>query len=150
RRDWAGAHGSHCADGDVVLRGLECHVGGDDLHAGGDAVVSFKDLIQAANNTAATTDRLGAQFAQELAIVLRSLERRLRPLIDDVSEGSRTAIVKASQANKARKEIEKALTESGYDDLAHSAYGSRLDPLVARVLATRRLAPPPPRLSVCL
>src|SRR4029077_2122198 len=64
-----------------------------------------------------------------------------------VSEGSRTAIVKASQANKARKEIEKALTESGYDDLAHSAYGSRLDPLVARVLATRRLAQQSARLS---
>jgi hypothetical protein len=92
-------------------------------------------------------DHLGHQFAIELAAVLRSLERRLRPLVVDVSEGSRTAIVKASLANKTRKEIEAQLQASGYDSLAESAYGTRLDRIVANVLETRRLAQQTARLS---
>lgn len=104
-------------------------------------------LIGASVKTAETVDRLGERFAAELAIVLRSMERRLRPLIVDVAEGSRTAIVKASQANKARKAIETALTEAGYPELAERAYGRRLDALVGRVLDSRRLAQQAARLS---
>jgi hypothetical protein len=109
--------------------------------------VSLERLINAAGETVALADRLSERFALELAQVLRALERRLPPLIHDVTEGSSTAIVKASHANKARKALDDALTRAGYDDLAASAYGSRLDALTARVLDTRRLAQATARLS---
>lgn len=107
----------------------------------------LKLLIGASVKTADTVDRLGERFAAELAAVLRAVERRLRPLVADVAEGSRTSIVKASHANKARKAIESALAEAGYPNLAESAYGARLDALTDRVLATRRLAQQSARLS---
>lgn len=109
--------------------------------------MSISDLVSSAIDTAGIVDRLGAQFAVELAAVLRSIERRLRPLVADAADGSRTAIIKAAQANKTRKGIEQALKDSGYDHLAESAYGKRLDPLVAHVLETRRLAQQVARLS---
>lgn len=109
--------------------------------------MSLERLLNAAGETVALADRLSERFARELAQVLRALERRLPPLIHDVTEGSSTAIVKASQANKARKALDDALTRAGYDDLAASAYGSRLDALTARVLDTRRLAQASARLS---
>jgi len=109
--------------------------------------VTILQLVKGAKDTAGEVDRLGQQFALDLSRVLRSLERRLRPLVVDVAEGSRTAIVKASQANKTRKAIEGALADSGYPELAESAYGSRLDTLVVRVLESRRLAQASARLS---
>ena len=109
--------------------------------------MSIERLITAAERTAQTVDVLGYQFALELAAVLRSLERKLRPLVADVAEGSRTAIVKAGLANRTRKELERQLTRAGYDYLAQSAYGKRLDPIVANVLETRRLAQQTARLS---
>jgi hypothetical protein len=110
-------------------------------------VTPLQLILGASVKTAETVDRLGERFAAELAQVLRSLERRLRPLVVDVAEGSRTSIVKASQANKARKAIEEELTNAGYRDLAESAYGDRLDRLVDRVLSARRLAQQSARLS---
>lgn len=104
-------------------------------------------FVKAANATAGTVDTLGAKFARELADVLRSLERRLRPVVIDASEGSRTAIVKAAASNRTRKALEAALEDAGYPELADSAYGSRLDALVGRVLEVRRLAQQTARLS---
>lgn len=116
--------------------------------------MSLNDLLRGAKETAATADQLGAQFARELSAVLCSLERKLTPLVQDISEGksrsgrgTRTAIIKGAQANRARKAIEAALTASGYGDLASVAYGARLDRLVDRVLATRRIAQAAARLS---
>jgi hypothetical protein len=99
-----------------------------------------KDLIAGAAQTARTSDTLGEIFAQQLAEVLRGTERRLTLLIRDLTDGSRSAIVKAGQANKARVEIRQALRDAGYDTLAESAYGTRLDRVVEEVLTTRRLA----------
>lgn len=104
-------------------------------------------VVQAANQTAKTADTLGQRFARELGQVLRDTERRLRPLIVDVAEGSRTAIVKAAQANRVRVAIGSALRAAGYDTLAETAYGDRLDAVVQDVLATRRLAQASARLS---
>ncbi len=109
--------------------------------------MSLADLVQSAVDTAIVGDLLGRQFAVELAAVLRSIERRLRPLVVQASEGSPTSIIRAAQANRTRKGIEQVLTDSGYPSLAESAYGKRLDPIVANVLTTRRLAQNAARLS---
>jgi len=102
--------------------------------------MSANPFIRAAARTAAEVDRLSDLFATHLRRVLRDLERKLDPLIREASEGNRTAIVRAAQAARTRKELREALTASGYAQLAETAYGPRLDGLVARVLATRRLA----------
>jgi hypothetical protein len=109
--------------------------------------VTILRLVQSATATAATVDRLGQRFAAELATVLRAVERRLTPLVNDAAEGSRTSIIKAAQANRTRKALEQVLEDSGYGSLAESAYGVRLDPLLAQVLETRRLAQHAAKLS---
>jgi hypothetical protein len=109
--------------------------------------VSLDGLIRAVASTAAESDVLGRQFAIELASVLRSLERRLRPLVKDAAEGSRTRIIQAGIANRTRKALEDSLVQSGYSRLAETVYGARLDALVEHVLATRRLANQAAKLS---
>lgn len=109
--------------------------------------MSIAKLVSAANQTADTVDTLGNRFARELATVLRSLERRLRPLVVDASEGSRTGIIKAATANRNRRALTDLLMAAGYEDLASSAYGTRLDRLVAAVLTSRRLAQQTAKLS---
>jgi hypothetical protein len=94
----------------------------------------------AAQRTAALMARLGDRFARDLASILRDTERQLGPLVRDAAEGSRTAIIKAARANRMRTDIREALRLAGYDELAESAAGSRLDALVQDVLARRRLA----------
>lgn len=105
-------------------------------------------IIAAAERTAHTVDQLGAQFAQELATVLRQLDRKLRQLVIEASTGSTTALIKAAQANRTRLAIEKALADSGYEHLAEEAYGARLDIMTARVLAGRALAQEAAKLTV--
>jgi hypothetical protein len=109
--------------------------------------VTILRLVQAAKATATTVDRLGQRFAGELATVLRAVERRLPPLVTAAAEGSRTRIIKAAQANRTRQALAQVLTDAGYQDLAESAYGARLDTLVSRVLDTRRLAQQAAKLS---
>jgi hypothetical protein len=109
--------------------------------------MSVKAIVGAANQTAETGDTLGARFARELALVLRSLERRLRPIVVDAAQGDKTSIIRAATANRTRTDIQAALTDAGYNDLAESAYSKRLDALVAKVLETRRLAQQTARLS---
>ncbi len=109
--------------------------------------MSVKALVTASHQTADTVDTLGARFARELATVLKSVERRLRPLVVDASEGSKTSIIRAAAANRTRKDIRDVLRSAGYDDLAESAYGTRLDALTASVLDARRLAQQTVRLS---
>jgi hypothetical protein len=102
--------------------------------------MSPDDLKAAANVTAATADRLGRRFARELADVMRDTERKLHPLIRDVTDGNRTAIVKAAQANRVRKDLRAILERAGYDDLVDAATGDPLDVITEKVLAGRRLA----------
>ncbi len=109
--------------------------------------MSIERLVQSSVQGSIAADVLGELFASELAKVLRSIERRLRPLVADAAEGSTTSIIKAAQANRTRKAIEHALTEAGYPDLAASAYGQRLDPIVDHVLSTRALAQQTARMS---
>ena len=102
--------------------------------------MSIKDeLERAARNTADTVTRISATFARELASVLRDTERRLPPLLG-ASKDSRTAIVKASQANRLRKDLRTVLKKAGYDELVDVSTGDRLDRITAKVLDGRRLA----------
>lgn len=102
--------------------------------------MSAGPLVRAAARTAAEVDRLSDAFARQLRRVLRELERKLDPLIHEAAEGNRTAIVRAAQAGKTRKELQQALVVSGYPKLAETAYGERLDTLTRTVLGARRLA----------
>jgi len=97
-------------------------------------------LIRAAAETANTAERIGKRFARELAQVLKDTERKLPRLVRDVSAGSRTAIVKAAQANRVRTELRTALQRAGYDELVDAATQAPLDRMVERVLEGRRLA----------
>lgn len=97
-------------------------------------------LIAAANATAETADAISKRFARELAQVLRDTERTLPPLLREVTAGNRTAIVKAAQANRVRKDLRDALAKAGYDDLVDAATGTPLDRMAERVLSARRLA----------
>lgn len=97
-------------------------------------------LIRLAQRTATEADRLGRAFAIQLAKVLRDTERRLPPLLTDVTRGDRTAIVYAGQANATRTQLRRVLTDAGYDDLAGVATNAPLDKIAARVLASRRFA----------
>jgi len=109
--------------------------------------MTIKLVIGAAQKIAETAEQASRAFAQQLAQVLRDTERKLGPLVREVSEGSRTAIVKAALANRTRRAIRDALLTSGYDDLAESALSGPLDVLTARVLDTRRLAQAVAKLS---
>lgn len=109
--------------------------------------MSLDRLVQSAVNTGLAADVLGTLFAAELASVLRAIERRLRPIVTAAADGSATSIIKATQANRTRKAIGQALIDAGYPDLAESAYGTRLDALVAAVLETRELAQQTPKVS---
>jgi len=109
--------------------------------------MSITRVLSAADQIAQTAEQASRAFARELARVLRDTERQLGPLVRHVSEGSRTAIVKAALANKTRREIRAALEVSGFDTLAETALGPPLDRLTERVLTTRRLAQATARLS---
>jgi hypothetical protein len=102
--------------------------------------VSIRNELElAARNTADTIDRLSRSFARELGNVLRETERSL-PAVVEASVESRTAIVKATRANRLRKDLRSVLERAGYDALVDEATGERLDRITARVLDGRRLA----------
>lgn len=109
--------------------------------------MSTRSFITAANRIAAEAGAASKGFASALARVLRDTERRLVPLVRDVSDGSRTAIVKAALAARTRREIRAALEQAGYDQLAETALGGPLDRMTARVLDARRLAQQTVKLS---
>jgi hypothetical protein len=102
--------------------------------------MDLDELKRSANRTAASADRLSRRFARELASVLRDTERKLPPLLRDVTAGNRTAVVKAAQAHRLRRDLRDILTSAGYDDLAEVATSEPLDVITDRVLAGRRLA----------
>lgn len=106
------------------------------------------DLFRAAQQTADAATRLGRTFARELATVLRDTERQLPPLIQAVTEGNRTAIVKAARANRLRKDLRDVLREAGYDALAEAATSDPLDAIVGTVLDGRRVAQQSAELTV--
>lgn len=99
-----------------------------------------EDQTRAASQIAASADRLSRRFARELASVLRDTERKLPPLLREVTDGNSTAIVKAAQANRLRRDVRDILTKAGYDDLAEAATSEPLDVITERVLAGRQIA----------
>lgn len=99
--------------------------------------MKIADLAQFARKTANRADDISQRFADELRQVFKDTERKLRPLLKDAAEGDRTAIVKAAQANRLRKDLRTAMTEAGYDTLADVATQTPLDKLAATVLRGR-------------
>jgi hypothetical protein len=90
-------------------------------------------ILSEAEKLAAVTDAVTAQYAKELARVLRDLERQLAVLAVDALAGSKTAMQRAVRAQKLRDQIKTALRLSGYPELTQKAAGSALDALVAQV-----------------
>lgn len=103
-------------------------------------MTTIRAILTAAAQTARTADDLSRSFARELAAVLRNTERRLGPMLTEAAAGSRTAIIRAVQANRTRRQIRDVLTEAGFDELAASATDAPLDRMVRTVLAGRRAA----------
>jgi hypothetical protein len=96
--------------------------------------------LRSAQKTADTADRMSAQFARHLSSVMRDIERKIRDLLTQAAQPSRTAIVQASQAYRIRNSIQDALRASRYRALVDEATGAALDRMTDRVLASRRLA----------
>jgi phytoene/squalene synthetase len=92
-------------------------------------------IVRAAQRIASGVDTLSATFARLLGRVMRETERSLPPLVKQAQQGSRTALVRAAQANATRQQLRAALKAAGYDVLAESAYGPSLDTLIRRVLS---------------
>jgi hypothetical protein len=90
-------------------------------------------ILSEAEKLAAVTDAVTAQYAKELARVLRDLERQLAVLAVDALAGSKTAMQRAVRAQKLRDQIKTALRLAGYPELTQKAAGSALDALVAQV-----------------
>lgn len=99
--------------------------------------MTLRDLYLVAQKTASRADDISQRFADELRQVFKDTERKLRPLLKDAAEGDRTAIVKAAQANRLRKDLRKAMADAGYDALADVATQTPLDKLAATVLRGR-------------
>jgi hypothetical protein len=90
-------------------------------------------VLTEAEKLAKVADAIGAAYATELARVLRDLERELRRLVLDAQAGSQTALARAVRAAKLRRELQTALTASGFGDLADTATSSSLDRLVEQM-----------------
>jgi hypothetical protein len=90
-------------------------------------------ILSEAEKLAAVTDAVTAQYAKELARVLRDLERQLTHLATEALAGSKTALARAVRAQQLRDQIKTALRLSGYPELTNRAAGSALDALVAQV-----------------
>ena len=82
-------------------------------------------------------DRLGSVFAQELARVLRQTERRLGAYVVTVADGGRGDLVRGAQLAHVRREIRRALDQSGYDALVDVATADPLDQIAETVFAGR-------------
>jgi hypothetical protein len=99
--------------------------------------MSLPSLIRARDQTAAVLDALVDRFEQELRVVLVALERQLRSLVVDASDGARTAVIRTGRAAALRRQVQDALRDAGYEDLATTATGLALEPLLATLAETR-------------
>jgi hypothetical protein len=97
-------------------------------------------ILEEATRLAAVTDAITASYADELARVLRELERELRTLVVAAEAGSESALARAIAAGRARQQITAALTRAGYDDLVARYGDATLDAVVAQVARVRGAA----------
>ena len=96
-------------------------------------------ILAAAESAAKAATRLGEAFGRELRRVLQQAERRTQPLIEAAIAGE-TPQARAARLAASRAQFRTALRQAGFDALATGAYGAALDPVVKRILATRRAA----------
>jgi hypothetical protein len=97
-------------------------------------------ILLAAERLAATTAAVSGAYADELATVLRALERELRSLAIEAEQGSRTALMRAIAAGRARQQITQALEDAGYGRLVARFSDASLDVVVDRVEKLRGAA----------
>lgn len=95
-------------------------------------------IIAAAEAAAKAADRLGDLFATELRRVLRKTALAMPDLLTVLTAAAPEAA--AATVGASRQQIRRILRDAGFDALAEGAYGSALDPVIRRVLATRRAA----------
>lgn len=84
-------------------------------------------LLSQAERFARLTDRLSVSFAEELATVLRDLDRELVRLVADARSGNRTATALAVRAGELRRALREVLRAAGYDALVDRASRRALD-----------------------
>lgn len=94
------------------------------------------DLQALAIRLARTADRQGTGFAEELADILRRIERRLPGLLAETAQGRVGAATTAARLAGLRRQLRQILTEAGYDDLIDVALTSGLDASLRAIAAT--------------
>lgn len=99
--------------------------------------MSPRKLLRLAEQAIREAEELGERFNKALDSVFQEAQRRLRPIIHDATDAI-TPGQRASSAAQTQPAIRAALRRAGYDALAELAYQERLDPMIARILATRR------------
>lgn len=96
-------------------------------------------LLSAAEKMATLTDTLSAEFAADLAVVLRAIERRMVPLLRALESPAplpnrRTTTAVVARLIALREQVRQVLAEAGYDGLIETATSSAF----ARMLETVR------------
>lgn len=94
------------------------------------------DLQALAVRLARTADTQGTRFTEELADILRRIERRLPGLLASAREGRVGAATTAARLAILRRQLRQVLTEAGYDDLIDVALSSGLDASLRAIAAT--------------
>lgn len=94
------------------------------------------DLQALAVRLARTADSQGTRFAEELADILRRIERRLPGLLASARDGRVGAATTAARLALLRRQLRQLLTEAGYDDLLDVALASGLDASLRAIAAT--------------
>lgn len=84
-------------------------------------------LLSQAERFARLTDRLSVSFTEELATVLRDLDRELVRLVAEAKAGNRTATALAVRAGELRRQLREVLRAAGYDALIDRASRRALD-----------------------
>jgi hypothetical protein len=97
-------------------------------------------VLTEAQKLAKVADAIGQAYATELARVLRDLERQLRTLVIDATQGSLTALSRAVRAAKLRREVQKALEAAGFAHLTETATSGSLDVLIEQLGKVRGAA----------
>lgn len=86
-----------------------------------------------ADARARLTVRASATFAVGLRRVLTAIERAIRPLVDAVTVTT-SSVERGAQVTEVRRAIRRAVSSSGFAELARSAYRSSLDQMAVEVL----------------
>lgn len=94
------------------------------------------ELHALAIRLARTADTQGTGFAEELADILRRIERRLPGLLAQAEQGRVGAATTTARLAILRRQMRQLLTEAGYEDLIDVALNSGLDASLRAIAVT--------------